>query len=57
MRKSKEFLIPDSKIPKLFQLATGRKYSTKQICINDLRRFFEYCLIYVTQEYQKIKKD
>ena len=28
----------DSKIPKFFKRATGRKYTEKETCVNDIRR-------------------
>jgi hypothetical protein len=43
---NKSFLISDSAIPALFFLATGKRYSNKERCVNDYRRFFEVCLLY-----------
>lgn len=46
----KSFLIPDSTIPALYFLATGKKWKTakslQEVCVNDLRRFFEIGLLY-----------
>jgi hypothetical protein len=31
-------VMPDSEIPKFFEEATGRKYTSKELCVNDIRR-------------------
>ncbi len=30
--------MPDSEIPKFFKRATGRKHTSKELCVNDIRR-------------------
>jgi hypothetical protein len=36
--KKVELVIPDSDIPKFFKRATGRKYTNRETCVNDIRR-------------------
>ena len=31
-------VMPDSKIPMFFKKATGRKYTDRETCVNDIRR-------------------
>jgi len=44
MKKSTKLLLQfeqtmiDSKVPNFFLRATGRKYSSKETCVNDIRR-------------------
>jgi len=46
MKLPKTFMLVDSEVPRLFELATGRKYSDKEPCVNDLRRFFDVCVLH-----------
>ena len=43
----KNILITDTDVPSIFFLATGRKYTKNELCINDLRRFFKwlFCIV------------
>jgi hypothetical protein len=33
-----EEVMPDSEVPKFFGKATGRKYTNRETCVNDIRR-------------------
>jgi hypothetical protein len=33
-----EEVMPDSKVPAFFKKATGRKYTSGETCVNDIRR-------------------
>jgi len=48
MKKTKTFpyLLPDSDVPSIFFLATGRKLTGYGPSTNDLRRFFDIALLY-----------
>ena len=52
--KLKQFLIPDSAIPDLFFLASGRKMTGYDMCTNFYRRFFEVCLVYCAEEFRRV---
>jgi len=48
-----EETMSDSEVPKFFKWATGRKYSSKEICINDIKRI---CAVFWNEELNKILK-